>query len=91
MLVQRCELGHCAPPDRVSLPPQEAAARRVVGLTQNGRDRRLDGIRIPSIRPGSRLYFGTGCAAPRSRLAGLEGRRPGSRAARADVLVSITT
>jgi acyl-CoA hydrolase/GNAT superfamily N-acetyltransferase len=29
------------------------------------------------IRPGSRVYLGTGCAAPRSLLAGLEGMQPG--------------
>ena len=32
---------------------------------------------LATIRPGSRIYLGTGCAAPRSLLAGLEGMQPG--------------
>jgi acyl-CoA hydrolase/GNAT superfamily N-acetyltransferase len=32
---------------------------------------------LASIRPGNRVYLGTGCAAPRSLLAGLERMRPG--------------
>jgi acyl-CoA hydrolase len=32
---------------------------------------------LATIRPGSRIYLGTGCAAPRSLLAGLEGMQAG--------------
>ena len=32
---------------------------------------------LASIRPGNRIYLGTGCAAPRSLLAGLEAMQPG--------------
>ena len=32
---------------------------------------------LATIRPGSRIYLGTGCAAPRSLLAGLEAMQPG--------------
>src|SRR5215470_19328360 len=32
---------------------------------------------LATIRPGSRIYLGTGCAAPRSVLAGLEAMQPG--------------
>jgi acyl-CoA hydrolase/GNAT superfamily N-acetyltransferase len=32
---------------------------------------------LATIRPGSRIYLATGCAAPRSLLAGLEGMQPG--------------
>jgi acyl-CoA hydrolase/GNAT superfamily N-acetyltransferase len=32
---------------------------------------------LATIRPGSRIYLGTGCAAPRNLLAGLEAMRPG--------------
>src|SRR5215468_10256927 len=32
---------------------------------------------LATIRPGSRIYLGTGCAAPRNLLAGLEAMQPG--------------
>ena len=32
---------------------------------------------LATIRPGSRVYLGTGCAAPRSLIAGLEAMLPG--------------
>src|SRR5262244_740518 len=32
---------------------------------------------VATIRPGSRIYLGTGCAAPRNLLAGLEAMQPG--------------
>src|SRR5262245_23075821 len=32
---------------------------------------------LAMIRPGSRIYLGTGCAAPRTLLAGLEAMQPG--------------
>ena len=32
---------------------------------------------LATIRPGSRIYLGTGCAVPRNLLAGLEGMQPG--------------